>query len=120
MSGNDFPDVVGVAFIYDLPRLPVGNGLLSRITNGFTLSSVYRFNSGQVYTPFQPLYARFEYGRLELLRRQLQQPVRWRRHLPADCLQSQGASKLGGLLESLHRPIRQWSADAGDARIRGI
>jgi Carboxypeptidase regulatory-like domain/TonB-dependent Receptor Plug Domain len=55
LSGNDFPDVVGVAFTYNLPRLPVNNSLLSRITNGFTLSSVYRFNSGQVYTPFQPI-----------------------------------------------------------------
>ncbi len=55
LSGNDFPDVVGVAFSYNVPRLPVGNGLLAHIANGFVLSGVYRFNSGQVYTPFQPI-----------------------------------------------------------------
>jgi hypothetical protein len=55
LSGNDFPDVVGAAFSYDVPKLPTGNGLLARITGGFVLSGVYRFNSGQVYTPFQPL-----------------------------------------------------------------
>ena len=31
----------------------MSGGLLSRITNGFALSGLYRFNSGQVYTPYQ-------------------------------------------------------------------
>jgi hypothetical protein len=55
LSGNDFPNVVGIAFDYQLPKFVAGNGWLSRLPNGFELSSVYRFNSGQIYTPFQNL-----------------------------------------------------------------
>jgi hypothetical protein len=55
LSGNDFPNVVGIAFNYQVPNFIKGNTLLSRLTNGFQISSVYRFNSGQVYTPYQAL-----------------------------------------------------------------
>jgi Carboxypeptidase regulatory-like domain/TonB-dependent Receptor Plug Domain len=55
LSGNDFPNVVSFAFDYQFPKFVAGNSWLSRLTNGFALSSVYRFNSGQVYTPFQNL-----------------------------------------------------------------
>ena len=54
LSGNDFPNVVGVAFDYQFPKVQ-GHGLLSRLTNGFDLYGIYRFTSGQVYTPFQLL-----------------------------------------------------------------
>jgi hypothetical protein len=55
LSGNDFPNVVGIGLNYMLPNFIKGNSLLSRATNGFQISSVYRFNSGQVYTPYQGL-----------------------------------------------------------------
>ena len=55
LSGNDFTNVVGIAFSYDVPAFVHGNNLMSRATNGFMLSGIYRFTSGQVYTPFQPL-----------------------------------------------------------------
>jgi hypothetical protein len=55
LSGNDFTNVVGIAFTYNLPQLVRTNRLISRATNGFMLSGVYRFTSGQVYTPYQPL-----------------------------------------------------------------
>ena len=54
LSGNDFTNVVGIAFSYDVPAFVHGNNLMSRATNGFMLSGIYRFTSGQVYTPFQP------------------------------------------------------------------
>ena len=54
LSGNDFPNVVGLFFDYKFPNL-VHKGFLSRLTNGFDLYGLYRFNSGQVYTAFQPL-----------------------------------------------------------------
>ena len=54
LSGNDFPNVVGISFDYKFPDL-VHSGFLSRLTNGFDLYGLYRFNSGQVYTPYQPL-----------------------------------------------------------------
>jgi hypothetical protein len=54
LSGNDFPNVVGVAFDYKFPKV-FHEGLLARFTNGFDLFGLYRFNSGQVYTPYQSL-----------------------------------------------------------------
>ena len=53
LSGNDFPNVVAISFDYQLPKFVKGGNWLSRLTNGYGLSSIYRFNSGQVYTPFQ-------------------------------------------------------------------
>jgi hypothetical protein len=55
LSGNDFPNVVGIAFTYNLPNFVHEMNWISRATNGFTLSGVYRFTSGQAYTPYQPL-----------------------------------------------------------------
>jgi hypothetical protein len=55
LGGNDFPNTLGIGFTYDLPKFIKGNALLGRVTNGFQLSSVYRYRSGQVYTPYQPI-----------------------------------------------------------------
>jgi Carboxypeptidase regulatory-like domain/TonB-dependent Receptor Plug Domain len=55
LSGNDFTNVVGLGFTYNLPRFVHGNNFMARAANGFMLSGLYRFTSGQVYTPFQPL-----------------------------------------------------------------
>lgn len=55
LSGNDATHVVGSFFAYNLPDFVHGGSLLARATNGFMLTGVYRFNSGIVYTPFQPL-----------------------------------------------------------------
>jgi outer membrane receptor protein involved in Fe transport len=54
VSGNDFPNVVGMSFDYKFPNV-FHAGFLSRLTNGFDVYGLYRFNSGQVYTPYQPL-----------------------------------------------------------------
>ncbi len=55
LSGNDFTHVVGIEFAYNLPNFVHRDNLISTAANGFMLSGVYRFNNGQVYTPFQPL-----------------------------------------------------------------
>ncbi len=55
LSGNDFPNVVGIGFTYQVPNFIKTQGWLSRAANGFMISGVYRYNSGQVYTPFQAL-----------------------------------------------------------------
>lgn len=55
LSGNDFPNVVGLGFTYDVPWIVKGRGMLSRFADGFMLSGIYRYRSGQVYTPYQPL-----------------------------------------------------------------
>ncbi|MGA2214000.1 MAG: carboxypeptidase regulatory-like domain-containing protein [Bryobacteraceae bacterium] len=53
LSGNDFPNTFGIGFTYDLPKFVRSNAMLGRIANGFQLSGIYRYRSGQVYTPFQ-------------------------------------------------------------------
>ena len=55
VSGNDFTNVTGIAFTYDVPELVHRKDAFSKAANGFMLSGVYRFTSGQVYTPYQPL-----------------------------------------------------------------
>ena len=46
---------MGIEFGYRVPNFVHGDNLLSKAANGFMLSGVYRFNNGQVYTPYQPL-----------------------------------------------------------------
>jgi hypothetical protein len=55
LSGNDFPNATGLEFTYNLPNFVHENDFISRATNGFTLSGVYRFTSGIPYTPYQPV-----------------------------------------------------------------
>jgi len=55
LGGNDFPNTLGIGFTYNLPKLVKSNALLERIANGFELSGVYRYRSGQVYTGYQPV-----------------------------------------------------------------
>jgi hypothetical protein len=55
LSGNDFPNTLGIGFTYNVPKLFKQGALLGRAMNGFLLSGVYRYRSGQVYTPYQPL-----------------------------------------------------------------
>jgi len=55
VDGNSFPNVVGLTLHYQLPRFAKTNGLLSRIVNDWSFSSLYRYNSGQPFNPTQPL-----------------------------------------------------------------
>jgi Carboxypeptidase regulatory-like domain/TonB-dependent Receptor Plug Domain len=55
VSGNSYPNVVGLAFSYQLPKFASSNGLLSRLVNGYSLGSFYRYNSGQPFNAYQPL-----------------------------------------------------------------
>jgi hypothetical protein len=54
IGGNDFPNAVGLGFTYNLPKVK-GSALLDRVANGFQLSGLYRYRSGQAYTPYQPV-----------------------------------------------------------------
>ena len=55
LGGNSFPNVSGVGLTYDLPRFVRGNSLMARTVDGFLLTGLYRYRSGQVYTPYQPI-----------------------------------------------------------------
>ncbi len=55
-SGIDFPHVVGVAVVYDLPFYTAQHGLLGHVLGGWQVNTTYRYTSGQPYTTIQ-LYA---------------------------------------------------------------
>lgn len=55
VSGNSYPNVLGMSFTYDFPKFSKSNGFLSKILNGYQLNGIYRYNSGQPFQPFQPL-----------------------------------------------------------------
>jgi hypothetical protein len=55
VDGNSFPNVIGGAFTYQMPKIVKSEGLMSKLVNGFTLTSLYRYNSGQPFNATQPL-----------------------------------------------------------------
>jgi hypothetical protein len=62
VSGNSFPNVLGLSFVYELPKFDKGSGFLSRIVDGYQLNGFYRYNSGQPYQAFQPLFLANQFG----------------------------------------------------------
>ena len=55
LSGNDFPNTLALGSHTTCPNSCKGDTLLGRFANGFLLSGIYRYRSGQVYTPYQPI-----------------------------------------------------------------
>ncbi len=54
-SGIDFPHVVGVALVYDLPFYRAQKGLVGHVLGGWQVNTTYRYTSGQPYTTIQRL-----------------------------------------------------------------
>ena len=52
-SGIDFPHVVGIAVVYDLPFYKAQRGLLGHVLGGWQVNTTYRYTSGQPYTTIQ-------------------------------------------------------------------
>src|SRR3984957_14058832 len=52
-SGIDFPHVVGVAVVYNLPFYKSQRGLLGHVLGGWQANTTYRYTSGQPYTTIQ-------------------------------------------------------------------
>jgi hypothetical protein len=55
ISGNSYTHVIGGQFDWQLPKFIKSDGWLSRVANGFSVNALYRFSSGQPYTPYQPI-----------------------------------------------------------------
>jgi hypothetical protein len=55
VSGISYPNVVAFGFVYEVPKFVHGNGFLAKVANGYSINTVYGFNSGQPFTPFQGL-----------------------------------------------------------------
>jgi outer membrane receptor protein involved in Fe transport len=52
-SGIDFPHVVGIAVVYDLPFYRTQKGLVGHVLGGWQVNTTYRYTSGQPYTTIQ-------------------------------------------------------------------
>jgi len=52
-SGIDFPHVVGVAVVYDLPFYKSQHGFVGHMLGGWQVNTTYRYTSGQPYTTIQ-------------------------------------------------------------------
>ena len=55
VSGISYPNVVAFGFVYQVPHFIHNNGFLAKVANGYSINTVYGFNSGQPFTPFQGL-----------------------------------------------------------------
>jgi outer membrane receptor protein involved in Fe transport len=52
-SGTDFPHVVGVAIVYDLPFYKGQHGYAGHLLGGWQVNTTYRYTSGQPFTAIQ-------------------------------------------------------------------
>jgi hypothetical protein len=52
-SGIDFPHLVGIAVVYDLPFFRAQKGLVGHVLGGWQVNTTYRYSSGQPYTTIQ-------------------------------------------------------------------
>jgi len=52
-GATDFPNVVGVAIVYDLPFYKAQHGFKGRALGGWELNTTYRYTTGQPYTTIQ-------------------------------------------------------------------
>jgi hypothetical protein len=61
VSGISYPNVASFGFTYQVPELIHEKNLLSHATNGYSVSAVYGYNSGQPFTPFEGLQSQGTY-----------------------------------------------------------
>ena len=55
VSGDSFPNVVGLQLVYAEPFFENQHGVAGRLLGGWQLNTFYTYNSGQPFTPFQSL-----------------------------------------------------------------
>ena len=53
VSGISYPNVLAFGFVYQVPQLVHENGFLAKLANGYSINTIYGYNSGQPFTPFQ-------------------------------------------------------------------
>ena len=55
VSGISYPNVFAFGFVYQVPPLVHEHNLVAKLANGYSINTVYGYNSGQPFTPFQGL-----------------------------------------------------------------
>jgi Carboxypeptidase regulatory-like domain/TonB dependent receptor/TonB-dependent Receptor Plug Domain len=53
LSGDSYPNVTSLGLVYRLPFYKDQSGVIGHLLGGFSLNTIYTFNSGQPYTPYQ-------------------------------------------------------------------
>ena len=53
LSGTSYPNVASLYYIYDLPWFKQQQGFIGHLLGGYQVNGVYRYNSGQPFTPAQ-------------------------------------------------------------------
>jgi hypothetical protein len=53
LSGDSYTNVTALGLVYKLPWYKEQHGLIGRLLGGYSLNTIYTFNSGQAYTPEQ-------------------------------------------------------------------
>jgi len=53
VAGNSFPNVLSVSTVYKVPFYSEQRGLMGRLLGGYSVNTIWSYNSGQVYTPVQ-------------------------------------------------------------------
>lgn len=55
VSGDSFPNVVGMQLVYAEPFFSDEHGIVGRLLGGWQMNTFYTYNSGQPFTPYQSL-----------------------------------------------------------------
>jgi hypothetical protein len=59
-SGINFPNLVGIAFVYDIPFAKGRHDFVGKVAGGWQMNTTYRYSTGQPYTPIE--FNNFELG----------------------------------------------------------
>ncbi len=54
VSGDSYPNVTALGLVYRVKPFEQQRGIVGHMLGGFSFNTVYTFNSGQPYTPYQP------------------------------------------------------------------
>jgi len=57
VSGNSYPNVIGLQMAYSEPWFKGQKGLLGRLLGGYSFNAFYTYNSGQPFNPYQAITA---------------------------------------------------------------
>ncbi|WP_446743935.1 TonB-dependent receptor [Silvibacterium acidisoli] len=57
VSGISYPNVFAFGFGYAVPSLAKESSMVGKLANGYSISAIYGYNSGQPFTPYQGLQA---------------------------------------------------------------
>ncbi len=55
VSGISYPNVFSFGFVYKVPEIHEGSTFIKHALNGYSLNTIYGYNSGQPYNPYQGL-----------------------------------------------------------------